>query len=265
MPNFIDLTDEIECWTISDFNRLYEKTIQRNPNIKQVMIYLASLELTRYLVEEKNFSMEECISNCEGETAVFFAKGEKLKYLLSKGANVNKLNYYQENALFNVKSIEDAQLLLDFGVNARQVNRFGCNVLWYLDRDMIDMLLTQKTLDFALRDDKGNNVLISTEVENFDFYIANGADPYNINNKGENILLCLAKKIHEEDVSSHIIKLMTYGVSPLIKDKEGLAAIDLFTPFLKEEFKNISEMLEGKIKLQNEFNQYNLNNKKRRL
>ena len=69
---------------------------------------------------------------------------DTMRYLIGKGADVNKLNHFRETPLFRVKNRECAEILVEHGAKTEVFDIFGMSPLHYAStREVAEFLLAQ--------------------------------------------------------------------------------------------------------------------------
>lgn len=235
---YFDFVKKIEIATPEEMEEiLLDKNYISHPYVRPYTLHNTNYETTKYLVEEKGFAIEN--EDNIGETPVFHAKGEKLKYLISLGANVNKINSYGENPLFSNTYKESLAMLIEAGADIHKINQFGNNILWYLTKEQIETVLKYGEPNFYQVSNENQNLLFIADMETIDLFISKGVDPFLIDNEGNNILLHIVNKefnYNDNEFEPLLAKFLYMGLSPYHKNNKGECAWDNFSDELKEKY-----------------------------
>lgn len=228
---YFDFVKKIEIATPEEMEEiLLDKNYISHPYVRPYTLHNTNYETTKYLVEEKGFTIEN--EDNIGETPVFHAKGEKLKYLISLGANVNKINSYGENPLFSNTYKESLAMLIEAGADIHKINQFGNNILWYLTKEQIETVLKYGEPNFYQVSNENQNLLFIADMETIDLFISKGVDPFLIDNEGDNILLHIVNKefnYNDSELKPLLAKFLYMGLSPYHKNNKGECAWDKFS------------------------------------
>ncbi|WP_394541744.1 ankyrin repeat domain-containing protein [Pantoea sp. SGAir0418] len=111
------------------------------------------------------------ILNKSKQNALFYCNYEKAKLLIEHGIKVNQVDVHDETPLFRAVALSDiriCQLLIDNKIDIHQVNFLGENVVFNASLDALRLLLTYG-VDINQLDKYGNNALISLDSGIYDY------------------------------------------------------------------------------------------------
>lgn len=111
------------------------------------------------------------ILNKSKQNALFYCNYEKAKLLIEHGIKVNQVDVHDETPLFRAVALSDiriCQLLIDNKIDVHQINFLGENVVFNASLDALRLLLTYG-VDINQLDKYGNNALISLDSGIYDY------------------------------------------------------------------------------------------------
>ena len=111
------------------------------------------------------------ILNESKQNALFYCNYEKAKLLIEHGIKVNQVDVHDETPLFRAVALSDiriCQLLIDNKIDIHQINFLGENVVFNASLDALRLLLTYG-VDINQLDKYGNNALISLDSGIYDY------------------------------------------------------------------------------------------------
>lgn len=111
------------------------------------------------------------ILNKSKQNALFYCNYEKAKLLIEHGIKVNQVDVHDETPLFRAVALSDiriCQLLIDNKIDIHQINFLGENVVFNASLDALRLLLTYG-VDINQLDKYGNNALISLDSGIYDY------------------------------------------------------------------------------------------------
>lgn len=144
---------------------------------------------------------------------------EKMRILIDNGADLNAVDEHGQNALFACNSLVYTEALVEAGININTVDKYGQNVLFdrmhYEAYESFDYLL-DKGIDASPVNELGRNILFHNDLSlnNVKRLIDAGANPYQIDNEGRNVLSCAGS---EELINFYV----SLGVDPFNIDQDG--------------------------------------------
>ena len=147
---------------------------------------------------------------------IYYSDAKKLNLLIEHGVNVNKLKISDENALFYIKSLERAKILINAGCNVNQINKIGYSPIFRVEPEILSFFLENGANTQQINHD-GKNVLFYSTHKTIHLLIKYGADIHQINNKKENLLFYYT---HLGDYKN-LAYLIKQGVNILQKNKNN--------------------------------------------
>lgn len=164
----------------------------------------------------------------------------ELSWLLFSLRQLPKLGMTKKKQQLNVAFLDavvmrnksEIQRLLDLGANvdAKDVEHSQAAIILatkFCKRDIVELLINRGAKIDA-RDDQGRTALFFADVESGTFatLLALGANVHAVDNEGNSILM---RKVSESPSVAVVEKLLSLGVDPTLRNKDGESALDLAT------------------------------------
>jgi ankyrin repeat protein len=191
------------------------------------LLYKTLLLKDVILLSEKGLVNIENINN-ENISLLYIACKQKnkevIKYLISKGANINN-GYYNNSPLMecccNRSDLDIIKFLLDCKPHLEYKDTFGCTAfmfsIFYKRLDVAQLLL-DRGADINAFDNEMWNSAMTAAIHNnsiaIKFLIDNGADLYHKNDKGKTLLECFSCKNKKLYFEKYIEDINIVNIKP---------------------------------------------------
>lgn len=229
-PNLCDKNSITALYAACDNNNLKMVKLlldhKADPNLVKKDYYYIPLYAA---LSRKNFEMVEMLVNNGANVNLKNAPLTKaaeindtkfLKYLLSKGADINGVNPNGDSVVLNAVSSGNAQVLLilkDYKTNWKQIDKNGRNLIHYY-------ILSDYFMNYM---DGEEPFMAETGMEFIQFLVSQGVD-INLQDKKNGLtplhLLCISEYSPYEFYGA---QLLEYGADPNKKGKDGCTPLSL--------------------------------------